>query len=171
MVTDLFTVENGKVKPTLHCHLIPEFKQIIDKYEKRSTDMLVYAFYYACPFKSINPYADFSNDEKEEILKKSFVIFPDNPDVLLAIETMKSLYETTSVKYFQMNKKNLEDIMEYLNTSVLTEGQGGNLAERLKIAEKCFKIKAEFDELEKNVEAERGKMKAKANRKTGLGEL
>ena len=45
------------------------------------------------------------------------------------------------------------------------------LSERLKIAEKCFKIKAEFDELEKNVEAERGKMKARANRKTGRGEL
>jgi hypothetical protein len=54
MITDLFTVENGKVKPSLHCHLIPEFKQIIDKYEKRATDMLAYAFYYACPFKSIN---------------------------------------------------------------------------------------------------------------------
>lgn len=38
MITDLFTVENEKVKPSLHCHLIPEFKQIIDKYEKRATE-------------------------------------------------------------------------------------------------------------------------------------
>lgn len=171
MITDLFTVENGKVKPSLHCHLIPEFKQIIDKYEKRATDMLAYAFYYACPFKSINPYADYSDDEKEDILKKSFVVFPDNPDVLLAIEAMRGMYESTSVKYFNRNKKNLEDIMDYLDISVLTEGRDGNLSERLKIAEKCFKIKAEFDELEKNVEAERGKMRAKANRKTGRGEL
>ena len=104
MITDLFTVENGKVKPSLHCHMIPEFKQIIDKYDKRATDMLAYAFYYACPFKSINPYADYSDDEKEDILKKSFVVFPDNPDVLLAIDTMRGLYETTSVKYFNRNK-------------------------------------------------------------------
>jgi len=171
MITDLFTVENGKVKPSLHCHLIPEFKQVIDKYDKRATDMLAYAFYMACPFKSINPYADFSEDEREESLKKSFVVFPDNPDVLTAIQAMKSLYETTSVKYFLRNKKNLEDIMDYLDSSVLTEGKDGNLSERLKIAEKCFKIKAEYDELEKNVEAERGKMRTKANRKTGLGEL
>ena len=34
------------------------------------TDMLAYAFYFACPFKSINPYADYSDDEKEDILKK-----------------------------------------------------------------------------------------------------
>jgi hypothetical protein len=171
MITDLFTVENGKVKPSLHCHLIPEFKQIIDKYEKRSTDMLAYAFYFACPFKSINPYADYSNDEKEDILKKSFVVFPDNPDVLLAIDVMKGLYETTSVKYFNRNKKNLEDIMDYLDTSVLTEGKDGNLSERLRIASICNKIKAEFDELEKNVEAERGKLRAKANRTTGFDEL
>ena len=171
MITDLFTVDNGKVKPSLHCQLIPEFKQIIDKYDKRATDMLVYAFYKACPFKSINPYADYSEEEKDELLTKSFVIFPDNPDVLLAIEIMESLYETTSVKYFQYNKKNLEDIMDYLKHSVLTEGRDGNLSERLKIAEKCNKIKIEFDELEKNVEEERGKLRAKANRKTGRGEL
>ena len=84
---------------------------------------------------------------------------------------MKGLYETTSVKYFNRNKKNLEDIMDYLDTSVLTEGKDGNLSERLRIASICNKIKAEFDELEKNVEAERGKMRAKANRKTGWDEL
>ena len=91
---------------------------------------------------------------KEDILKKSFVVFPDNPDVLMAIDAMRGMYESTSVKYFNRNKKNLEDIMDYLDTSVLTEGRDGNLSERLKIAEKCFKIKAEFDELEKNVEAD-----------------
>lgn len=171
MITDLFTIENGKVKPSMHCYLIPEFKHIIETYDKRAVDMLAYAFYFACPFKSINPYADYSNDEKEEVLKKSFVVFPDNPDVLEAIKTMKALYETTAVKYFLKNKKNLEDIMDYLDSAPIVEGKDGNLSERLKIAEKCFKIKAEFDELEKNVEAERGKMRTKANRKTGRGEL
>ena len=169
MITDLFTVENGKVKPSLHCHLIPEFKQIIDKYEKRSTDMLAYAFYYACPFKSINPYADYSDDEKEDILKKKFVVFPDNPDVLLAIEAMRGMYVTASYRYYQKNKKNLEDIMDYIDSSIIFDSD--SLTQRIKIAEKCNKIKAEFDEMEKNVEAERGKMKTKANRTTGKGEL
>lgn len=171
MITDLFTIENKKVKPTLHCQLIPEFKQILDKYEARGVDMLAYAFYYACPFKSINPYADFSDDEREDVLKKSFVVFPDNPDVLLAIETMKKLYETTSMRYFTMNKKNLHDIMDYLDSTIITDGKEGNLSERLKIAEKCSKIKIEFDELEKNVEAERGKMRTKGQRQTGRGEM
>lgn len=169
MITDLFTVENGKVKPSLHCLLIPEFKQIIDKYEKRSTDMLAYAFYYACPFKSINPYADYSDDEKEDILKKKFVVFPDNPDVLLAIEAMRGMYVTASYRYYQKNKKNLEDIMDYIDSSIIFDSD--SLTQRIKIAEKCNKIKAEFDEMEKNVEAERGKMKTKANRTTGKGEL
>lgn len=171
MITDLFTIENKKVKPTLHCYLIPEFKQILDKYEARGVDMLTYAFYYACPFKSINPYADFSDDEREDVLKKSFIVFPDNPDVLLAIETMKKLYETTSMRYFTMNKKNLHDIMDYLDSTIITDGKEGNLSERLKIAEKCSKIKIEFDELEKNVEAERGKMRTKGQRQTGRGEM
>lgn len=34
---------------------------------------------------------------------------------------MRGMYESTSVKYFNRNKKNLEDIMDYLDTSVLTE--------------------------------------------------
>ena len=41
----------------------------------------------------------------------------------------------------------------------------------VKMVARPVKIKAEFDELEKNVEAERGKMRAKANRKPGRGEL
>ena len=171
MISDLLTVENKKVKPTIHCYTIPELKNIIDKYDKRAIDMIAYAFYYACPFKSINPYADFSDDEKEEVLKKSFVVFPDNPDVLLAIDAMKKLYETTSLRYFTMNKKNLHDIMDYLDSTIITDGKEGNLGERLKIAEKCAKIKLEFDELEKNVEAERGKLRAKGQRPTGKGEL
>lgn len=171
MISDLLTIENKKVKPSIHCYTIPELKNIIDKYDKRATDMIAYAFYYSCPFKSINPYADFNDDEREEILKKSFVVFPDNPDVLLAIEVMKKLYETTSMRYFKMNKKNLDDIMDYLETSTITDGKEGNLAERLRIAAQCSKIKVEFDELEKNVEAERGKLRTKANRATGLGEL
>ena len=72
MISDLLTVENKKVKPTIHCYTIPELKNIIDKYDKRAIDMIAYAFYYACPFKSINPYADFSDDEKEEVLKKYY---------------------------------------------------------------------------------------------------
>ena len=71
MISDLLTVENKKVKPTIHCYTIPELKNIIDKYDKRAIDMIAYAFYYACPFKSINPYADFSDDEKEEDFHKN----------------------------------------------------------------------------------------------------
>lgn len=172
MITDLFTVENGKVKPSLHCHLIPEFKQIIDKYEKRATDMLAYAFYYACPFKSINPYADYSDDEKEEELKRTFVVFPDNPDVLLAIETMKKMYETPNMKYFQSIKSSLYNMMDYLNNAtVITDDRDGNLTKIHNIQKDAGKVMASFLELEKNVEAERGKMRAKANRKTGKGEL
>ena len=51
--------------------------------------------------------------------------------------------------------------MDYLDSTVITDGKEGNLSERLKIAEKCSKIKIEFDELEKNVEAVRGKMRNK----------
>ena len=55
------------------------------------------------------------------------MVFPDNPDVLLAIETMKKLYETTSMRYFTMNKKNLHDIMDYLDSTIITEdGKEGN---------------------------------------------
>lgn len=54
--------------------------------------MLAYAFTMFVLLKSINPYADYSDDEKEDILKKSFVVFPDNPDVLMAIEAMRGMY-------------------------------------------------------------------------------
>lgn len=172
MITDLFTVENGKVKPTMHCQLIPEFKIIIDKYPLRSTDMLAYCFYYACPFKSINPFADYSDDDREDALKKSFVVFVDNPDILRAIETMKSLYETTTMRYFQSIKGSLDNMMDYLNsTTVITDDRDGNLTKIHNIQKDAGRVMTSFVELEKQVEGERSKLKAKANRQTGRGEL
>jgi hypothetical protein len=171
MITDLFTVENGKVKPSLHCYLIPEFKQIIDKYEKRSTDMLAYCFYYACPFKSINPYADYSDDDREDELKRSFVVFPDNPDILLAIEKMKSLYETMNMRHFKSLKSSLHKTMDYLDNVVITDDRDGNLAKVHTIQKDAGKVMESFNMLENKVESERGELKTRGDRKPGKGEF
>lgn len=171
MITDLFTVENGKVRPTTHCYLIPEFKQIIDKYENRSTDMLAYAFYYACPFKSINPYADFSDDEREDELKRSFVVFSDNPDVLRAIEKMKELYETLNMKHFQSIKRSLFKTMEYLDNVIITDDRDGNLAKVHAIQKDAGKVMESFNILESKVESERNEIKTRGDRKPGFREF
>src|SRR5690606_18364829 len=131
-------------KPTIHCYSIPELKNIIDKYPKEHMNMLFFAFYKSCPYKSDNPYADYSDFEKDEILIKDFLkrdinIITDNIDLLAAIEKLSSLYETTCSKYLQQNKKNLEDIMDYIGTNSVTDGKEGNLTERIRIATTCGK--------------------------------
>lgn len=170
MITDIFDMVDKKPVPTIHCQLIPEFKNIIDKYPKRYVDMLAYSYYKACPFKSVNPYASYSEDEREEKLKKDFVIFPDNEDVLMAVDKMKELYETTGFKFYRKCKKNLDDIMDSIDESPVIYGKDGNMGERLRIAEKCFILKSQFDQLEENIETER-KMRNKSDRSLGRGEL
>ena len=50
------------------------------------------------------------------------------------------------------NKRNLEDIMDYIDASPVIDGKDGNLADRIKIAEKCGKIMAEYIQLEGQAE-------------------
>lgn len=177
MLTEIFTIENKQPKPTIHCHLIPELKTIIEKYPDDHINILAYAFYMSCPYKSANPYADYTEDEKHELLKKDFLlkgvtnIVPDNIDLLKAIQKLNSIYETTTTKYLKYNKKNLQDIMNYLEDSEVSEGKDGNLAERIRIATVCGKVMAEFTQLEKIAELEKEKVKFRGQRKEGKGEL
>lgn len=177
MLTEIFTIENKQPKPTIHCHMIPELKTLIDKYPDDHINMLAYAFYMSCPYKSANPYADYTDYEKEQILQQDFLkrgvtnIVPDNVDLLKAIDKLTKLYETTTSKYLKYNKKNLDDIMNYLEDSEVIEGKDGNLAERIRIATVCGKVMAEFTQLEKIAELEKDKVKVRGQRKEGKGEL
>lgn len=176
MLTEIFTIENKQPKPTVHCYLIPELKNIIEKYPDNYMEMLAYSFYKACPYKSVNPYADYSEYEKDELLAKDFLkrghnIVPDNIDLIAAVEKLTSLYETTTAKYLKQNKKNLQDIMDYMETSEVTDGKDGNLAERLRIATTCGKTMMEFIQLEKIADLEKDKVRNKGGRQEGRGEL
>lgn len=171
MITEIFTIEGGVVTPTIHCHIIPQFKKIIDNYPANHISMLAYCFYISCPYKTENPYADMEDAEREEILKRDFFVFPDNQDVLDAVERMKKMWETRASRYLNKNRKNLEDIMDYIDSAPIIDGKDGNLDQRIKVAEKCAKIMSEYTQLEEQAEEEKNKLKTRANRKVGLGEL
>ena len=172
MITDIFTIEMGKVIPTIHCYTIPELKKIIEYYPDSYVDVLAYCFYMSCPYKSDNPYADFSQDEKEEVLQKDYSVFyPDDQNILDAIDKLQKHYATKASKYLEVNRENLDAIMDYLRNTPLVEGRDGNLGDRIKIAEKCGRIMTEYLELESQAEEEKKKARVKANRKIGLGEL
>lgn len=167
MITNLFDVEGTVVKPSIHCYVIPELKKIIDDHEDH-IKILAYCFYMTCPYKSINPYSDICEEDREEILRKDFPILSDNLDVIAAIEKLNLLWETEQVGYFRDNKRNLEDIRYYIRTNMVSED---NIDKRLKIAEKCGKILMEYTTIEKAVEEERQAIKTRADRKIGKGEL
>lgn len=177
MLAEIFTIENKQPKPTVHCYLIPELKAIIEKYPEDHINMLAYAFYKSCPYKTANPYADYSEYEKEELIQRDFLkkgvnnIVPDNQDLLLAVEKLNSLYETTTAKYLKYNKKNLQDIMDYIDTSEVTGGKDGDLGERIRIATVCGKVMQEFTQLEKIAEIEKDKVKNRGNSHDGKNEM
>ena len=171
MITDLFTIENGIVKPSMHCYIIPALKKIVDKYPDSYLDMLAYAFYKGCPFKSINPYADFSEDEKEEKLKELFHVFPDNQDILDAIEHIAEMYPTTQMKYVKDIRDSVNNTMAWLRTVQIKEGKDGNLADIRGMQKEAGKVIESLNMMEKNAEEEKNNFRTKAGRKTGLGEL
>ncbi len=176
MLAEIFTIENKQPKPSIHCYLIPELKTIIEKYPETHIEMLAYCFYKACPYKSVNPYADYSEEDKDSLLAKDFLkrgvnIVPDNPDLLQGVEKLTALYETTTAKYLKYNKKNLQDIMDYIETTDVMDGKEGNLAERIRIATVCGKVMQEFIQLEKIADLEKDKKRNVGNRTEGRKEL
>ena len=108
---------------------------------------------------------------KEEKLKESFHIFPDNKDVLIAVELIKDLYPTKGMKYVQSIRSSIDKTMEYLDNAVIREGKDGNLADIRGMQKDAAKVLESLTLMEKNAEEEKNNFRTKAGRKTGLGEI
>lgn len=172
MITKIFDVEQGKVTPSMHCYVIPELKAVIDAYPNNHIDALAYCFYMSCPYKSENPYADYPEEDRAGVLKKTYpTILPDALVIIRAIQCLRDKYETAGSKYHASVKESLFKTVEYLNNVVINDEKDGNLARIHAIQKEAGKVLESLITLERIVEEEKNSIKAKANRKFGKGEL
>ena len=127
----LFEIENGVVKPTIHCHTISWLSIIMEKWPEEHLKIYQYIFYMTCPSEEDNPFFNLSDVEKEDAiivaLQPQFSLEED--EINLAIENAARMYETPTVKAYLGIKRALENIATYMGTTTITDGKDGNIAQ------------------------------------------
>ena len=126
----LFDIENGVVKPTVHCYQISWLKAILDKYKKDATKILGYLFYMTCPSDD-NPYVNIREEDKEGNIIRDLKITTslEDKDIIRAREELSKMFETPSMRSYKAAKIMLDRISSYLELSAISDGKEGNLTD------------------------------------------
>lgn len=151
---NLFDIENNVVIPTVHCHIIPELKAVIDKYKERSTLVFAYLFYTTYIGRE-NPYSNIDEVSREDMVKKDLKYdIADCAVINAAREKIKKLYETPTMRFYVATKKTLDKLTEYLDRTQITDGRNGNLDDVMKIMKDYDKIRNTFKNISNDLNDE-----------------
>lgn len=148
----IFDINDSQVVINENCLLIPEFKKIVEVYAD-PIPVLCYVHFFSDP-KS--PYANLPMDQKEEIILKDYPgeYTTDDEPVYKAVEKLKMLYETESMRLYRRAKSALDNLGRYLESAVLIDGRDSNVPGLLNALKSIRKISQEFKGLEHDVEEE-----------------
>ena len=138
---NLFDIENNVVIPTVHCHIIPELKAVIDKYKERSTLVFAYLFYTTYIGRE-NPYSNIDEVSREDMVRKDLKYdIADCAVINAAREKIKKLYETPTMRF-------------YVDRTQITDGRDGNLDDVMKIMKDYDKIRNTFKNISNDLNDE-----------------
>lgn len=151
-MVSIFDINEGNIIINQNCLLIPELKLIVKEYEN-PIPVLGYIHFMADP-KS--PYANLPEDEKEERILEDYPgdYTSDDEPVYKALEKIKRLYETASMRFLADAKAGLKTMGDYLRKAQIIEGKDSNFATFQSGLKSIATINRQYKELEKDVEEE-----------------
>ena len=127
----IFDVQSGKVIPSEHCYTLATLKRIMDDYPDPQDYLAAYQviFYMTCPNPEFNPFFNVSEEEKQALILSEvngdFQL--DDPAMVEAIKLCETLYQTPTYRMYMGIKKAIDKLGKYLDSVVITDGQGGNI--------------------------------------------
>lgn len=158
MSPNILEYENGRIRVTANAYLIPELKNILDKFDNDAEPYLAYVHLMTA---IDSPYINIPEDEKRETITYDIhEVFSDmdfDPDEELldpAIEKLKSLFTSTLMNYYESMKISIEKMSRYLRNSEITEGRDGNLSEIIRIHKEAGSTIRSFKDIERQVDEE-----------------
>lgn len=122
----LFDMVGSKPVPSAHCHVIRQFKTIIDEYPEDYLQIFAYILYTTCLDPGLNPYQQLDEAVKEDVIIADIGplrFSPEDEHVLAAINKAKQLYETPVDRSFLGAKVMLDKISKDMIHKELTYGQ------------------------------------------------
>ncbi len=165
MVT-IFDITEGHVVINENCLLIPELKKIIDTYED-PIPVLGFLHFSTDP-KS--PYGNLPEEEREEMILADYPgdYTTDDEPVYKAVEKLKKLYETPSMRGRRKALVAYDNLMDYMEKASITEGRDANLPGILNTLKSIRGINKELRAFEQDVEEE---LKVRGQGNVGYDEL
>ncbi len=156
MVIKLFDIDNGKVVPSVHCFTLSFLKSIMDKYPDSYITIYQYLFYMTCPDPDLNPFFNFKEDDKEEIILKEINadFSPEDDIIQNAINKCKDLYQTPTSRAYIGMKTMLDRLADYMSTTTVTSGRDGNINSLIAAAKNFDSIRSSFKGVYKDLKDE-----------------
>lgn len=164
----LFDIDNGKIKPTVHCYSVVPLKKIMDEYKKEYLNIYAYLFYMSCYNEDLNPFVNTPESEKEDIVVKNVggTFDPDDKLIQEALKLCQKLYETTTYNLYISLKTAIENLAYYARTTQINgDGRDSNLGNMIKTLEKFNDIRQSFNSTYKDFKEEQN-MKTRGGQNT-----
>jgi hypothetical protein len=153
----IFDIVDQRVILNENCLLIPQFRNVIEKYEDKALDVLSFIYFY-CDYKS--PFCDYDEPHREETLMEMFNSEGDftleDVEVIEAMELYNQLQWTAPMELLQGAKAMLRKMGQYLKHAQIRDDSkdGGNIMAINNVMKSIGSNLASYDELMAQVEKE-----------------
>lgn len=141
-------MEDGILRPTIHCHSLAVLKTIQDEYGM-NTALEIYKFlYYMCSHNAKkNPFFDKEEHDKEAAILTQLNCenwtTEDDP-VQDALALCRNLFSTPTSRSYMGFKTMLDNLSEYMLNSQITSGRDGNITSLINAGAKFDSLRQSF---------------------------
>lgn len=162
MLPNLFDIEGRKCIPSQACYIVPWLKRIMDKYPTNYIQVYSYLFLTTCPDATLNPYMNFPEEDREDIVisdLKPLTFSLEDPIIIDTLNRLFKMYETPTLRIWRAAKIMLDEMATKLGTKSLTFGKDGNATDMRGMMKELPTFTENFMKLENMLKEEQAKVK------------
>ncbi len=121
----LFDLQDGDIKPTIHCHTLPWLATLMVDFPNAYMKAYKYIFYMTCPDEQLNVYVNTPEvDKSDEIIRALHIteFMEDDLHIEHAVNQARALYTTPTTEVYLAAKSMLEKLKRSFQVEELTWG-------------------------------------------------
>ena len=154
MLPKIFDIQNEKVILNENILRIPILRNLYDEYGEEALNMLSIIWFY-CDIES--PYTNYEEETKLDIIIDDLGFssreYKLNDSFVDALDWVKDKYVTTGEKFYLNHKKNIENLGLWAANSLVSDGLGGNIKDKIAMAKEVRKLYQELVAFENEIKS------------------
>lgn len=154
MIPKIFDIENEKVILSDTILRIPILNDLYETYAEEALDMMSVINFY-CDIQGV--YANYEEEEKLDCILSDLGFanreYKLNPDFCEILDWCKDKWLSTGEKFYLNHKKNIETLGAWASGSMISDGLGGNVKDKIAMAKEVRKLYQELVAFENEIKA------------------